>query len=138
LENCSLLSVFSVDRIWLTSTVETKAVTGIVVGHRFVDSHGLLDRNSTGNDILVERDHWIQIVYFHLIHLEMSESENESTKETHNSGSSEERKPGRAIQAFASILFELVVGRRAKGETSIIMNVRYFFCEIIERWLYET
>jgi hypothetical protein len=39
------------------------------------------------------------------------------------------------ISGFASILFEIVVGRPANGETSVPTNIPYFVSEIIETGL---
>jgi hypothetical protein len=40
------------------------------------------------------------------------------------------------VSAFASIRFEIVVGRSAKGETSVPTNIPYFVSRIIETGLW--
>jgi serine/threonine protein kinase len=98
--------------------VKAKAVAGIVVGLRFAHSLGLLPGHLTGNNILFDSDHCIQIVDFNPIAVEVGEMESED--ETQFVGFSREGwTPERDIQAFPPILFELVFGRPPQDEASI-------------------
>jgi serine/threonine protein kinase len=138
-EGCSLAEVLSVDPAWWTSTVKAKVVAGIVLGIRFAHSHGLFHGHLTGNNILFDSDHCIQIVDFKPIGLEVVESGSESEAEEGRrvGGFSGQRwTPQTDISAFASILFEIVVGRPANGEVSVPTNIPYFVSEIIETGLW--
>jgi serine/threonine protein kinase len=135
LEGCSLLKVISVNPHWWTSTVKAKAVAGIVLGLRFAHSLGLVHGHLTTSNILFELDHCIQIVDFKRIDLEVDENERED--ETRPGGfSREEWAMDKDIQAFASILFELVFGRPPQGETSIPTGIPDFVSRIIESGLF--
>jgi hypothetical protein len=63
--------VVSVNPLWWTSTVKAKAIAGIVLGLRFAHSFGWLHGHLTGNSILFDSDHCIQIVDFQPIFLEV-------------------------------------------------------------------
>jgi serine/threonine protein kinase len=78
MEGCSLFEVVSVNPIWWTSTVKAKAVAGIVLGLRFAHRFGLIHDHLTGNNILFDSDHCIQIVDFNPFVLEVGESEVEN------------------------------------------------------------
>jgi serine/threonine protein kinase len=86
----SLSEVVSIRPVWWTSTVKAQAVAGIVLGLRFAHSLGLLHGHLTGNNILFDSDHCIQIVDFHPIGFEFGESESESEEETQLGGFSGE------------------------------------------------
>jgi serine/threonine protein kinase len=138
LEGCSLLDVISVNPLWFTSTVKAKAIAGVVLGLRFAHSHGLLHGHLTGHNILFDSDHCIQIVDFNPITLAVSENENESESEDgpqlvgfSGKGWTLEKD----IQAFASILFELVFGRPPESEASIPTGIPYFVSNIIKSGL---
>jgi hypothetical protein len=132
LEGCSLSDVVSVNPLWWTSTVKAKAVAGIVLRLRFAHSLGFFHGHLTGNDILFDSDHCIQIVDFNPIHLEVGENENESEEGTQFIGfSGEEWILEKDIQAFASILFDLVIRCSPQGEGSIITDIPAFVSEII-------
>jgi serine/threonine protein kinase len=136
LEGCSLSEVFSVNPLWWTSTVKAKAVAGLVLGLRFAHSLGLIHGHLTGNNILFDSDHHIEIVDFNRIALEVSESESESEEGTQFEGFSGQRwTPEKDIQAFASILFELVFGHPPQGEASIPTGIPSFVSMIIESGL---
>jgi serine/threonine protein kinase len=142
LEGCSLAEVLSVNPIWWTSTVKAKAIAGIVLGLRFAHSLGLVHGHLTGNNILFDSDHCIEIVDFHPIALEVSEveiegeSENESEEGSQfNRFSRQEWTAQRDIQAFASILFELVSGRPLEGEASSLTGIPDFVSRIIKSGL---
>jgi serine/threonine protein kinase len=81
LEGSSLSEVLSVNPIWWTSTVKAKTVAGIVLGLRFAHSLGLVHGHLTGNNILFDCDHCIQIVDFTPIDLEVREIEIEIESE---------------------------------------------------------
>jgi serine/threonine protein kinase len=134
LDGCSLLEVVSVNPMWWTSTVKAKAVAGIVLGLRFAHSLGLVHGHLTGNNILFDSDHCIQIVDFNPIGLEIGE--NESEEGTQLVGFSREGLTLESdIQAFASILFELVFGHPPQGETSIPTGIPDFVSIIIKSGL---
>jgi serine/threonine protein kinase len=134
-EGCSLAEILSVRPVWWTSTVKAKVVAGIVLGLRFVHSLGLLHGHLTANSIVVDSDRAIQIMDFHPILLEVSEDE-EETRLGGFSGNG--WTPERDLQAFASILFEIVVGPAAQGESSIPTTIPAFVSQIIERGLSPT
>jgi serine/threonine protein kinase len=134
LEGCSLLEVVSVNPIWWTSTVKAKAVAGIVLGLRFAHSLGLVHGHLTGNNILFDSDHCIQIVDFTPIILEVSDSESEGGTQLvgfPGEGWTSERD----IQAFASILFELVFGHPPQDDASILTGIPDFVSRIIQSGL---
>jgi serine/threonine protein kinase len=132
LEGCSLLEVISVDPKWWTSTVKAKAIAGIVLGLRFAHSLGLIHGHLTGNNILFDSDHCIQIVDFDPIHLKFGEMENETQL---GRFSREGWTPERNIEAFGSILFELMFGRPPQSEVSIPMGIPKFVSGIIRTGL---
>jgi serine/threonine protein kinase len=134
LEGCSLLEIVSFNPLWWTSTVKAKAIAGIVLGLRFAHSHGLVHGHLTMNNILFDSDHCIQIVDFNPIVLNIGESE---SKEGAQLGdlSREEWTPERDIQAFASILFEVVFGRLPQSEESIPTGIPDFVSKIIKSGL---
>jgi serine/threonine protein kinase len=136
LEGCSLLEVFSVNPIWWTSTAKAKAIAGIVLVLRFAHSLGLTHGHLTGNNILFGLDHCIQIVDFNPIVSEIDESESASESKSGENSQlvgclGEKWTPEKDIQAFASILFELVFGRPPQGEISIPTGTPAFISEII-------
>jgi serine/threonine protein kinase len=134
LEGCSLLEVVSVNPLWWTSTVKAKAIAGIVLGLRFAHSLGLVHGHLTGNNILFDSDHCIEIVDFNAIVLEASENESESG--TQLIGFSRKGwTPERDIEAFASILFELMFGHPPQGEVSIPTGIPDFVSKIIKSGL---
>jgi serine/threonine protein kinase len=136
LEGCSLLEVISVNPIWWTSTVKAKAVAGIVLCLRFAHSLGLVHDHLTTSNILFDSDHCIQIVDFQPVRLEVGESGSESGEGTQLVGFSREGwTPERDIQAFTSILFELVFGRPPQGEASIPTGIPDFVSKIIKSGL---
>jgi serine/threonine protein kinase len=136
LEGSSLAEVLSVNPVWWTSTAKAKAVAGIVLGLRFAHSLGFLHGHLTTNNILFDSDHFLRIVDFEPILLDVGESKSEEG--TQLDGVSGERwTPKTDVHAFASILFEILVGRPAKGETSVPANIRHSVSKIIETgfWL---
>jgi serine/threonine protein kinase len=136
LEGCSLSEVVSVNPKWWTSTVKAKAIAGIVLGLRFAHSLGLVHGHLTGNNILLDSDHFIQIVDFDPIVLKVGESEMENEDGIQLVGSSRQGWTGeRDIQAFASILFELVFGSPPQGETSILTGIPDFVDGILKSGL---
>jgi serine/threonine protein kinase len=138
-EVCSLSEVVSVRPGWWTSTLKAKVIAGILLALRFVHSLGLVHGSLTGNNILFDSDHNIQIVDFKPIGLEVGESESEGQSEerTQLGGFSEQRwTPQTDIYGFASILFEIVVGRPANGEGSVPTNIPSFVSRIIKTGLW--
>jgi serine/threonine protein kinase len=134
LEGCSLTEVVSVNPAWWTSTVKAKAVAGIVLGLRFVHSFGLLHGHLTGNNILFDSDHCTQMVDFAPIILKVGQGESEDGTQL-GGFSGEGWKPEIDIQAFASILIEVVSGSPRQGETSIPTGIPGFVSSIIESGL---
>jgi serine/threonine protein kinase len=133
LDGCSLLKVISVNPLWWTSTVKAKAVAGLVLGLRFAHSLGLMHGHLTGTNILFDSDHCIQIVDFHPIVFEGDEMEMESEHRTQLVGFSGEGWTSKKdIQAFSSILFELLFGHPPQGEVSIPTGIPAFVSTIIE------
>jgi hypothetical protein len=134
LEGCSLSEVVSVNPIWWTSTVKAKAVAGIVLGLRFAHSLGLVHGHLTGNNILFDSDHCIEIVDFKCMLFEVDESESEEGAQLVGF-SRQGWTPESDIQAFASILFELVSGHPPQGESSIPTGIPDFVSRIIKTGL---
>jgi serine/threonine protein kinase len=134
LEGCSLLEVVSVNPIWWTSTVKAKAIAGIVLGLRFAHSLGLLHGHLTGNNILFDSDHCIQIVDFNPIFLDVGESESDDGIRL-GGLSGEGSRPERDIDAFALILYELVFGHPPQSEISIPTGIPDFVSRIIKSGL---
>jgi serine/threonine protein kinase len=135
LEGNSLSEVLSVNPVWWTLTGKAKVVAGLVLGLRFAHSLGLFHGCLTTNNILFDFDHCIHIVDFNPIQFEIATSENEREIEDGRqlAGFSRERLTRENdIEAFASILFELVVGRPVNGETSVPANIPTFVLSIIE------
>jgi serine/threonine protein kinase len=134
LEGYSLFEVISVTPKWWTSTVKAKAIAGLVLGLRFDHSLGLFHGHLTSHNILFDSDHCIQIVEFGPIILEGIE--NESREVIPLVGFlGEGRTRERDIQAFASILFEVVFGSPPEGELSIPTGIPAFVSRIIESGL---
>jgi serine/threonine protein kinase len=130
-EGCSLTEVLRVNPIRWTSTVKAKVIAGVVLGLRFAHSLGLVHGHLTGNNLLFDSNHSIQVVDFHPIILEVGEDETEDR--TQLSGFSREGwTPERHIRAFASILFELVFGRPLEGEASISPEIPDFVSMIVK------
>jgi tRNA A-37 threonylcarbamoyl transferase component Bud32 len=75
LAGSSLSEVLSVNPDWLTLTVKTKVVVGIVLGLRFAHSLGLIHGRLSTRSIVFDSDHCIQIVGFNPMFLEVSEGE---------------------------------------------------------------
>jgi serine/threonine protein kinase len=126
--------MISVNPIWWTSTVKAKAVAGIVLGLRFAHSLGLVHGHLTGNNILFDSDHCIQIADFNPIVLKVDEIESEGgTQLVGFSG--KEWTPEKDIQAFASILSELVFGHPPQDEVSISTGIPDFVSSIIKSGL---
>jgi hypothetical protein len=134
LNGCSLSEVVSVNPVWWTSTVKAKAVAGIVLGLRFAHSLGLVHGHLTMNNIHFDCDHCIQIVDFNPIFLEGGEMECEDGRQFVGF-SGEGWTLERDIQAFASILFELVFGHPPQGEASIPTGIPDFVSRIIKSGL---
>jgi hypothetical protein len=135
LEGCSLAEALSVNPVWWTSTVKAKVVAAIVLGLRFAHSFGLLHGRLTSSNILFDSDHCIQIVDFTPVLLEVGESEGEEGTQL-GGFSGEGWTMKKDIQAFASILFEIVVGRPVKGETSVPSHLPAFVSRLIETGLW--
>jgi serine/threonine protein kinase len=137
LEGCSLSEVVSVNPKWWTSTVKAKAVAGIVLALRFAHSLGLIHGHLTGNNILFDSDHCIQMVDFNPIVLKVSDSESkDGTQLVEFSG--ERWIEERDIEAFVSILSELVFGYPPQDETAIHTAIPGFVSTIIESRLSPT
>jgi hypothetical protein len=125
----SLAEVISGSPEWWTATAKAKAVVGIVLGLRFMHSHGLLHNSLNSSNIFFDVDHHIQIVYFGRFDQEIHEKENGGF-----SGSC--WTPQSDIHGFASVLFEIIFDRPLKGETSISAEIPKFVSEIITAGLW--
>jgi hypothetical protein len=131
LEGCSLAEVISVDPAWWTSTAKAKVIAGIVLGLRFAHSHGLVHGGLTTKNIVFDCDDCIEIVDFKGIEMKVGETEDE--EETQLGGISSVGLIGKIdVHAFASILFEIVVGVPANDETSVPTTIPGFVSRIIE------
>jgi hypothetical protein len=129
---CSLAEVLRVNPVWWTSTVKAKTIAGILLGLRFAHSLELVHGHLTGNNILFDSGHCIQIVDFNPIPLEVSEND----EVTRLRGFSGERWTlEKDIQAFTSILFEIMIGVRPQGELSIPTGIPDFVSRIIKSGL---
>jgi hypothetical protein len=138
-EGSSVSEVVSVHPMWWTSTVKAKVVAGIVLSLRFAHSLGLFHGRLSARSILFDLNHCIQSVNFDPIVLEVIESESEPEEGMQLGGiSKEEWRLERDIQAFALILFEIVVGESATGAASIATRIPDFVAEIITLGLYRT
>jgi tRNA A-37 threonylcarbamoyl transferase component Bud32 len=113
-EGCSLAEVLSVRPGWWTSTVKAKVVVGIVLALRFAHSLGLVHGHLTARNILFDSDHNIQIVDFQTIF------------------SRDRWTPKMDVDAFKSLLFEILVGRSAKDELSLPTNIPSFVSTMIK------
>jgi serine/threonine protein kinase len=100
----SLADVISDPPAWWTGTAKAKAVVGIALGLRFAHSLGLLHGALKATNILFDADHRIQIADFSPMRLETGEVE---------PFSGEEWSPKADVSAFASLLFEIAVGRHS-------------------------
>jgi hypothetical protein len=130
-EGCSLSEVVSINPIWWTSTVKAKAVVGIVLGLRFAHSLGLIHGYLTGNNILFDLNHCIEIIDFRGIVLEACESESESGTQF-GGVSGKKWTLEKDIQGFVSILFEIMFGVPPQDEISIPTGIPDFVSRIIK------
>jgi serine/threonine protein kinase len=137
LEGCSLFEVISVNPIWWTSTVKAKAVAGTVLALRFAHSFGLVHGHLTTNNILFDSDHCIQIVDFKSKILELGERDSEEGTQL-GGFSGVGWTPEIDIQAFVSILFELLFGRPPQSDSSIPTGIPKFVSEILHSGLHLT
>jgi serine/threonine protein kinase len=106
-----------------------------VLGFRYTHSLGLLHSHLTKNNILFDSDHCIQIVDFQPVVLKIGGSERKAGTRL-GVFSGEGWTAEKDIQLFASILFELLFGRPAEGETSIPMGIPNFVSTMIKSRLY--
>jgi serine/threonine protein kinase len=100
----SLADVLSNPPAWWTPTAKAKAVVGIALGLRFAHGLGLLHGALKSSNILFDADRQIQIADFSLIRLETGEVEPFSGEGWALTAD---------VSAFASLLFEIAVGRPA-------------------------
>jgi hypothetical protein len=93
----------------------------------------------SSRSILFDVNHCIQIVNFDPIALEVIESESEPGEGMQLGGiSREERRLEKDIQAFALILFEIVVRGSATSAAFIPASIPNFVAKIIKLGLYRT
>jgi hypothetical protein len=100
----------------------------------------LVHGHLTGNNILFDCDHCIQIVDFKALGLEVGDSGSDIKSESEERTqpvdfSSEGRTLEKDIHAFALILSELVFGRPPQGETSVPTDIPDFVSKIIKSGL---
>jgi hypothetical protein len=120
-QNGSLAEVLSNAPIWWTPTAKAKAVVGIVLGLRFAHSFGLLHNNLKSNNILFDVDHRIQITDF---------GSNEQQFSFGLTG--DDWTPKADVRGFASLLFEITVGRSMNDDPAIPSDIPAFVSEIIK------
>jgi hypothetical protein len=121
-ESASLAEVLSAKPAWWTATAKAKAVLGL----RFTHSFGLIHGRLTADNVLFDSDHWIHITDF-FCDLEAGELDGFS---------SEEWTAESDVRGFASLLFEIVVGRPPQGEVEIPTDLPWFLSDIIETGLW--
>jgi hypothetical protein len=100
----SLADVFLNPPAWWTPTAKAKAAVGIALGLRFAHGLGLLHGAVKAENVLFDADQRIQLADFSPIRLESGEVE---------PFSGEGWAPAADVCGFASLLFEIVVGRPA-------------------------
>jgi serine/threonine protein kinase len=130
-EGCSLSEVLSLNPHWFTSTVKAKAIAGIILGLRFAHSLGMLHCHLTPNNILFDSDHCIHIVDFTPMIMEFDAHYHEEMTQV-VSFSGEGCTPKIDIEAFASILFELLFGRPPQDDSSIPTGIPNFVSMIFK------
>jgi hypothetical protein len=137
--------VLSVNPVWWTSTVKAKVVAGIVLGLRFAHSLGLIHGRLTPRSIVFDFNYLIQIVDFRPNLLEVSESESANGSESESEeGTQLKRLLGKGliwqtdIDAFVSILFEIIVGRSARHDKSVPANLPIFIWKIFKSVLWSS
>jgi serine/threonine protein kinase len=117
-----LFEIIRANPMWETPTAKAKAIAGLVLGFRFTHSLGLIHGHLTTNNILFDLNHCIQITDF-----------SSCLSGNGLSGFSREGcNPEMDIRGFVSILFEIVVGRPAKEEADIPVDVPMFVSEMIK------
>jgi serine/threonine protein kinase len=122
---------------YATPGVGHPIVAGIVVALRFAHSLGLVHGHLTTSNILFDSDHNIQMVDFHPMLFDVCESEGEKGTQL-ESFSRAKWTPKMDIDAFTTILFEILVERSATGELSLPTNVPAFVSTIMKSGLYPT
>jgi serine/threonine protein kinase len=119
----SLNDVLSTRPLWWTPTAKAIAVAGIVLGMKFLHSFGLIHGGLKPNNVLFDEYHQIKIADFGRNRLDLRKSAASvrgvaSEFEAPEMLSGEERTAKIDIFSFALILFKIVVGLSALGETS--------------------
>jgi hypothetical protein len=109
--------------------VKAKAVAGIILGLRFTHSFGFVHGHCIRNNILFDSDHCIHIVDFTPMILLVDDSGNEEGAQL-EAFSGEGWTPEIDIEAFASILFELLFGRSSQGQLFIPSGIPNFISTI--------
>jgi hypothetical protein len=120
----SLAGGIAASLAWWTPTAKAKAkaVARLVLGIRFAHSLGLIHGCLTTNLIVFDSNHNIQITSF------LRDLSGKGIR-----GFSGERwNPETDIRGFASVLFEIAVGRPASHEASVPADVPLFVSEMIE------
>jgi serine/threonine protein kinase len=121
----SLAEIISSNPLWWTATMKAKTIVGIVLGLRFAHSFGLLHGCLNTKNIYFDSDHHIQISDFGLIGL------------AHISSFADKGWTAKIdVYGFASILFEIVVGRPVHCETSVPSDVPELVSKMITSGLW--
>jgi hypothetical protein len=113
-ESGSLAEILSVRPEWWTPTAKMKAIVGILLGLRFAHSLGLIHGHLTSNNIFFDGDHQVQIADFGFgfgfgFGFIGFEGRDPTTRRTIKGFSGDEWTPQVDIQAFLSLLTELVI-----------------------------
>jgi serine/threonine protein kinase len=131
----SLSEVISCNPVWWTPTVKAKAVVGVVLGLRYCHSLGLLHGNLNSKNIFFDSDYRIEMIGF----LGIEFSKYKCCRIGDVQAISGEEYPLKVdVRAFASILFEIVIGSSghlpilADTEITVLPNVPRFVSELIE------
>jgi hypothetical protein len=111
-QNGSLAEVLSNTLICWTPTAQAKATVGILLGFRFAQSFALLHTNLKPNNILSDIAHRIQIT-------DLGSHERQSPF----GFTSEDWTPKSDVRGFASVLFEITVGRSMNDDPGIPSDV---------------
>jgi serine/threonine protein kinase len=136
----SLAEALRASPLWWTPTMKSKTVVGIVLALRFAHSFGLIHGGLKPSNVLFDINHRVIVADFAPIRLQAGETEREARSRV-GGFSGHDWTTRTDVWAFASLLFEIVVGRRAahpgtaRFEVFIPPTVPEFVAKIITRGL---